>query len=64
MKDLGVLCYFLDIEVIHEKGIWLSQKQYALNMMQKYGMADCKPISMLDATTREVLKMLLCTGRL
>ena len=47
MKDLGELRYFLGIEIIRTKeGIWLSQRQYALNMLSKYGMADCKPISM------------------
>ncbi|MCO5603022.1 hypothetical protein L7F22_057165 [Adiantum nelumboides] len=47
MKDLGELRYFLGIEIIHTKeGIWLSQRQYALDMLSKYGMADCKPISM------------------
>ena len=47
MKDLGELRYFLGIEIIHtEEGIWLSQRQYALDMLSKYGMADCKPISL------------------
>ena len=47
MKDLGELRYFLGIEIIRtEEGIWLSQRQYALDMLSKYGMADCKPISM------------------
>ncbi|MCO5603021.1 hypothetical protein L7F22_057164 [Adiantum nelumboides] len=47
MKDLGELRYFLGIEIIHTKeDIWLSQRQYALDMLSKYGMADCKPISM------------------
>jgi hypothetical protein len=46
MKDLGELCYFLDIEVIQSpKGIWLLQRQYALNKFSKYGMTGCKPIS-------------------
>ncbi|MCO5609860.1 hypothetical protein L7F22_064093 [Adiantum nelumboides] len=46
MKDLGELRYFLGIEMIrNEGGIWLSQKKYGLNMLMKYGMADCKPIS-------------------
>ena len=46
MKDLGDLRYFLGIEVIRtDEGIWLSQRQYALDMLSKYGMADCKPIS-------------------
>ncbi|MCO5563461.1 hypothetical protein L7F22_017103 [Adiantum nelumboides] len=47
MKDLGELRYFLGIEILHTKeGIWLSQRQYALDMLSKYGMADCKPIFM------------------
>ncbi len=46
MKDLGELRYFLDIEVIHSpKGIWLLQRQYALNKLAKYGMTGCKSIS-------------------
>jgi hypothetical protein len=46
MKDLGKLCYFLDIEVIQSpKRIWLLQRQYALNKLSEYGMTGCKPIS-------------------
>ncbi|MCO5601194.1 hypothetical protein L7F22_055313 [Adiantum nelumboides] len=46
MKDLGELRYFLGIEMICNKGgIWLLQKKYGLDMLMKYGMADCKPIS-------------------
>ncbi len=46
MKDLGELCYFLGIEVIKSpKGIWLLQRQYALNKLSEYGMTGCKPIS-------------------
>ena len=46
MKDMGELRYFLGIEMIRTpEGIWLSQRQYVLDMMSKYGMADCKPIS-------------------
>jgi hypothetical protein len=54
MKDLGELRYFLGIEVIRTpEGIWLSQRQYALDMLSKYGMADCKPISMpLDVNAK------------
>ncbi|MCO5614823.1 hypothetical protein L7F22_069107 [Adiantum nelumboides] len=54
MKDLGELHYFPGLEVICTvEGIWLSQRQYALDMLSKYGMADCKPISMpLDVNTK------------
>ncbi len=46
MKDLGELRYFLGIGVIQSlKGIWLLQRQYALNKLSKYGMMGCKPIS-------------------
>ncbi len=46
MKDLGELRYFLGIEVIRSlKGIWLLQRQYALNKLFEYGMIGCKPIS-------------------
>ncbi len=45
-KDLGELHYFLGIEVIQSlKGIWLLQRQYALNKLSEYGMTGCKPIS-------------------
>jgi hypothetical protein len=46
MKDLGELHYFLAIEVIQfPKGIWLLQRQYALNKLFEYGMMGCKLIS-------------------
>jgi hypothetical protein len=46
MKDLGKLHYFLGIEVIQSpKGIWLLQRQCALNKLSEYGMTGCKLIS-------------------
>jgi hypothetical protein len=46
MKDLGELRYFFGIEVMQSpKGMWLLQRQYALNKLSKYGMTSCKPIS-------------------
>jgi hypothetical protein len=46
MKDLGELRYFLGIEIIQSpKGIWLLQRQYALNKLFEYGMTGYKPIS-------------------
>jgi hypothetical protein len=46
MKDLEELHYFLGINVIQSpKGIWLLQRQYALNKLFECGMRGCKPIS-------------------
>jgi hypothetical protein len=46
VKDLGDLHYFLGIEVIRTpEGILISQRHYVLDMLFKFRMADCKPIS-------------------
>ena len=45
MKDLGRLKYFLGIEVLRSnRGIFISQKKYVLNLLAETGMLDCKPI--------------------
>jgi hypothetical protein len=45
LKDLGDLHYFLGIEV-HKvsNGIVLTQEKYALDLLQRVGMGDCKPV--------------------
>jgi hypothetical protein len=43
MKDLGDLKYFLGIEVSRSnKGIFLSQRKYALDLLQETGMLACQ----------------------
>ncbi|MCO5595775.1 hypothetical protein L7F22_049823 [Adiantum nelumboides] len=45
MKDLEELCFFLGFELIcMTEGIWMFLRQHALDMLSKYGVADCKPI--------------------
>lgn len=44
MKDLGLLNYFLGIAVTrHPGGLFLSQKKYAEEIIDRAGMASCKP---------------------
>ncbi|RVX02702.1 Retrovirus-related Pol polyprotein from transposon RE1 [Vitis vinifera] len=46
MKDLGHLKYFLGIEVSRSsEGIFLSQRNYALDLLQKTGMSGCQPVN-------------------
>ena len=43
MKDLGILHYFLGLEVWqHSKGIFVNQGKYTLDLLNKFGMLDCK----------------------
>ena len=43
MKELH---YFLEIEVIRTlDGIMLSQRHYILNLLNKFGMTECKPVA-------------------
>ncbi|GJW29719.1 ribonuclease H-like domain-containing protein [Tanacetum coccineum] len=44
IKFLGKLKYFLRIEVIDtDKGIYLNQRKYVLDLLYEYGMLACKP---------------------
>lgn len=44
MKDLGELHHFLGISVQRcSSGLFLSQRQYILDILQRAAMADCKP---------------------
>lgn len=46
IKELGLLKYFLGIEVARsKKGIVINQRKYVLDLLFETGMSGCKPIS-------------------
>jgi len=48
MKDIGGLKYFLRIEVLRSnKGIFISQRKYVVNLLAEIRMVDCKPTDTL-----------------
>ena len=46
MKDIGQLHHFLGVTVeTRPSGLFLHQRQYALDILERAGMTDCKPCS-------------------
>eukprot|EP00253_Pinus_taeda_P030303 PITA_30303 len=46
MADLGYVHYYLGIEVTqHPKSIFLSQKKYIGDLLNRFGMTECNPLS-------------------
>ena len=45
MKDLGLMHYFLGLEVWQRPGeIFLSQGKYIVKLLERFGMVDCKSV--------------------
>jgi hypothetical protein len=46
MKDLGPLHHFLRVSVQHQAdGLLLTRRQFALDILERVGMVDCKSVS-------------------
>ena len=57
MKDLGLLHYFLGLEVNQKKDyIFLHQGKYTQDILTRFGMMDSKPLSTLMETNLHKLK--------
>lgn len=60
MKDLGVLKYFLGIEIAHgPDGLFLSQRKYALDIISEAGLLGAKPC---DFPMEQNHQLALATG--
>jgi hypothetical protein len=58
MKNLGTLHHFLGVAVQQcSEVLFLSQKQYALDVLERAGMSDCKPCSTPVDTHAKVSSM-------
>lgn len=45
MTDLGLMSYFLGIEVVQkEDGIFICQKRYATEFLKNFSMYGCNPV--------------------
>jgi hypothetical protein len=46
IKDIGPAKYFLGLEIVSEKdgSVWVGQTRYARELLEVYGMSDCKPV--------------------
>jgi hypothetical protein len=46
MKDIGLMHYFLGLEVWQQPGeIFLGQGKYVVDILRRFGMGDCKPMT-------------------
>ncbi|KAL5810693.1 hypothetical protein ACOSQ4_027261 [Xanthoceras sorbifolium] len=46
MTDIGIMAHFLSIEVVQrEKGIFISQSNYAKEILKRFGMEKCNPVT-------------------
>ncbi|CAA6656934.1 unnamed protein product [Spirodela intermedia] len=58
MSDLGLLCYYLGIEVRQSaRGTLISQGAYAAKILERSGMAGCNPCQVPMATRLKLSKM-------
>ncbi|CAH9135713.1 unnamed protein product [Cuscuta epithymum] len=57
MSDLGLMSYFLGLEVVQmDCGILIHQRKFATEVLKKFAMSECKPIGTPLATGQKFFK--------
>ena len=54
MKDLGEVKKILDMEVTRDRGsgkLWLSQENYVLKVLERFNMAEARPVILWQVTS-------------
>ena len=60
MIDLGMMKYFLDIEVAQsEDGIFINQSKYANDVLKRFRMMNCKLVITPIATGTKLIRMMM-----
>ncbi|KAJ0787642.1 putative RNA-directed DNA polymerase [Helianthus annuus] len=55
LKDLGALSYFLGVQAtFHEDTLHLSQQRYLCDLLQRTGLAECRPLSTPVSSGRQL----------
>lgn len=58
MKDLGIMHYYLKLDVWQKSGeIYLGQGKYVIKILQKFGMMDSKPMMIPMITNLKKLRI-------
>jgi len=58
MSDLGLLHHFLGMEILQtDQGVFIHQGKYAKSLLSKFGLDDCKPVSIPLATGEKLKKV-------
>ena len=57
VKDMGVLNYFLGMQVIQKSGkVWIGQPTYAEKVLSKFGMDNARPVNTPVDPNSKVIK--------
>ena len=62
MKDLGLIHYFLGLEVWQNpEGIFLNQGKYVVEVLKRFDMLECKPMATpMDSNLKDLICLICC----